>query len=104
MCPTPDQSIDSPLRKASPGSVLVRASGGVEAALLRLALYIDSSTLSLGVGEGAVPWVHVAIHSVGQKKMPYLAGSPQKARDPHIWLSSDSVIPGKQEVCACSWL
>lgn len=55
MCPTPDQSIDSPLRKASPGSVLVRVSGGVEAALLRLALYLDSSSVSLGVGEGAVP-------------------------------------------------
>lgn len=78
MCPTPDQSIDSPLRKASRGSVLVRVSGGVEAALLRLARYLDSSSLSLGVGEGAVPWVHVAMHSLGQKKVPYLAGSPKR--------------------------
>lgn len=56
----------------------MRVSGGVEAALPRLAHYLDSSSLSLGVGEGAVPWVPVAMHSLGQKKMPYLAGSPKK--------------------------
>lgn len=27
---------------------------------------------------------------------------PQKARDPHIWLIPDSVIPEKQEVWSCS--
>lgn len=26
----------------------------------------------------------------------------QKSRDPHIWLTPDSVIPEKQEVWSCS--
>lgn len=57
----------------------MRVSGGIEAVLLRLALYLDSSSLSLGVGEGChecmwpcSPW--------DRRRSPKGQGSPHMAK------------------------
>jgi hypothetical protein len=74
ICPTPEQWIDSRLGKASPGSVLVSEHALWFWHCTAQAGYLpESSSLSLG-------------HSLGQKRMLPLAGSP-KTRDPYRWLN-----------------
>lgn len=67
MGPTPEQSIDSQLRKASPGSGLVSVRPvGVDVVPLSSALGLNLKVPLLSVG-----------HSLSQKRMLHLAGGPK---------------------------